>query len=73
MGQPDLEEAQLDENELVVLGEITEARYAFRKLDNPLNAGRNSGRELLPQPDLLELETLGHSGGDLSKGGGLLS
>lgn len=65
MREPHLEEAQFDEYQLIVLREITEAWHAFCELHNALYAGRDARRELLPQPDLLELQTLRHSGDNL--------
>lgn len=65
MRQPHLEEAQFDEYQLIVLREITEAWHAFCELHNALYAGRDARRELLPQPDLLELQALRHSGDNL--------
>lgn len=65
MRQPHLEEAQFDEYQLIVLREVTETGHTFRELHNPLDAGRDARRELLPQPDLLELQALRHGGDNL--------
>lgn len=58
--QPHLEEAELDQNQLVVLGELTEAGNALGELDHPLDAGRDEHGQVLPQLDLLQLERLRH-------------
>lgn len=59
VSEPDLEEADLDEYELVVLGELAEAGHALRELDDPLDRGRDARGELLPEPDPLRLDRLG--------------
>lgn len=58
VAQPNFEEAYLDEYELVVLAQIAKTRYSFRELHNPLHAGGNVGRELLPQPTSLMFHCL---------------
>lgn len=46
--QPELEEAQFDEDELVVLAELLEAWDSFGKLYNSLDVRRHTTRPLLP-------------------------
>lgn len=68
MAQPDLEEADLDEDELVVLAQVAEAGDPLRELHHPLDARGDVGGELLPQPAALVLQGLGRRGGHLLVG-----
>ena len=51
VAEPDLEEADFNEYQLIVLGELAEAGHALRELDDPLDRGCDARGELLPQPD----------------------
>lgn len=56
VAQPDLEEADLYQDQLVVLGQLAEAGDALGELDDPLDRGRDARRELLPEPDPVRLD-----------------
>lgn len=58
MAQPHLEEADFDQDQLVILRELAESRHSFRKLHHPLYRRGHPRGELLPQPDPLRLDRL---------------
>lgn len=58
VAEPHLEEADLDQDQLVVLRELAESRHPFRELHHPLYRRRHPRGKLLPQPDPLRLDRL---------------
>jgi len=58
MAEPHLEEADLDQDQLIILRELAEPRHSLRKFHHPLHRRCHPRGELLPQPDPLRLDRL---------------
>lgn len=66
MTKPHFEKTNLNQYQLIILTQIAETRYSFGELHYPLDAGRDIGGELLPQPAPLVLHGLGRRRGRLA-------
>lgn len=65
VSEPNLEESDFDEDELVVLSEVAKAWYSFGEFDDPLDRGGDSCSELLPEPNSLRLDSFSGGGSSL--------